>query len=1539
MSTIENRVVSMEFDNAAFERRLTDTLNSLDKLSESLALVGAKQGLTDVANAANNVDLSRMANSVDSISSKFSALGAIAFTVIQSITRSVIDLARNAGEDILAPILTGGKQRAINIEQAQFQFRGLGLNVEEVMANAKTAVLGTAYGLDQAAKAAAQFGASGITAGENMTKALRAISGAAAMTGSSFTEIAAIFTSSAGTGVVNNQDLLQFGTRGLNAAAAVAKVMGKTEAQIHDMASAGKLDFQTFANAMDEAFGSHATAANETYTGSLANVHAAMSRLGASFFSVHLEQKRDLFNALIPVIDNITKALKPLFTAINLVGKVNINNLIGNLGKLDLTNFTQSISNFAEGFLNIMIVLQQGLGVVKEAFRNIFPKSTTSILLLISQKFLEFSQHLKLGGETADKVKSIFSGFFAIIAIGLEILKNVIGTVVGIVQALLPASSGLLDFGASGGDMLTKLKQGLVDGGKIHDFFIRLSEVIQGPIVFLGTLKDKISSFFSDASIPDNRLTSRFTQISDTISNIDDSLQGVFTVLDKVWTAIKTWFGELGSKLAEAFHPGDFNAAIDILNVGLLGGIAVMLQKFLSGGFLNFGAGLGTKIHGIIDSVTSTFEAMQAKLKSEALMKIAESIGIMAVSLGLLSLIDSAALTKALVAITFGFGQLIAVMGLMDQIVASPQAAAKIGILGTSLILFASAMLILSASIMLLSRLSLDELAKGLVGIGVGLGLLVLATHDISKDPTGLIRSGLAMILISAGLYALSKAVASFSNLGWAEMAKGLVGVGAGLLILALAMNSMPPSSVLSGAGFIEVAIGLSLLAGAVKLFSLLGWAEISKGLIAITASLLIIDSAMASMPLTTPIKAAGLVIMAGALVIMAGAVKLMGSMDLATLAKGLGAITILLLILDAAMMSMEGALPGAAALVIVSGALVVFAKVLETLGNLSIAQLITGLAAIAGVLALLAGAAVLMLPIIPELLALGIAVGVLGAGFALLGIGIYAIARAFEVFAKSGVEGTKVLVTAIPTIASAFSQSIIDMIARFLEAAPLLIRLITAVLEQLLDTIIKLAPKIGKAFSTIVTEGLKFIRETYPDWVKTGFELLMGFLKGIKDNIGEITTTVVDIITRFLDALGAKAPQIIDSVYNFIANVLKAVVLKFIDVNTFFLPAGRDLIVGLLKGVIEKAVDLETWWLGLPAQILGWLGDLASWLKDDGIQILSGFLLGIVEKEIEIELWWLGLPGRILGWIGDLLGWLKNDGINVIAGFLLGIVEKAIELQVWWLGLPGKILGWIGPLLGTLAGKGIDLIVGFLSAAQQKSLDIWNWAQSLPAWFVSALGNTLSWLHDAAVNIIVGLWNGLSSMGPWLLGKVKGLAGDVISAFGSAIGLGSPSRVFFKHGVYIVQGLVNGLASMRSRAENASSVLGSQISKSFNPDLATDGISSVLSTLMDQLSTMDSFNPVITPVLDLTKVQTASKNLEKLMQLSPISPTVSFDQANLISTTTDITKSPTDIPVPTGPTDVKFEQNIYSPLALSTNDIYRNTKSQIALAKEELNI
>ncbi len=173
MSSIDNRIVSMEFDNEAFERNLAVTLESLDKLEQSLAFENASRGMDELDAAASKFSLEGIGSAVDNISEKFSVLGAVGFAAIQRLTNVALDSAASMARMVFDPLVSGGRQRALNIENAKFQFRGLGLDVEAAMESARLAVTGTAFGLDEAAKAAAQFGASGIEVGEDMTRALR----------------------------------------------------------------------------------------------------------------------------------------------------------------------------------------------------------------------------------------------------------------------------------------------------------------------------------------------------------------------------------------------------------------------------------------------------------------------------------------------------------------------------------------------------------------------------------------------------------------------------------------------------------------------------------------------------------------------------------------------------------------------------------------------------------------------------------------------------------------------------------------------------------------------------------------------------------------------------------------------------------------------------------------------------------------------------------------------------------------------------------------------------------------------------------------------------------------------------------------------------------------------------------------------------------------------------------------------------------------------------------------------------------------------
>ena len=146
MSSIDTRIVQLKLDNAQFMRGISETKKALDDLNKNLKFDGAAKGageinkavrgisfaplqrgidfvrtgfdrmstfvtgifgrfnrevkfdgavrgLGEVNRAAQNVNLGPLQSSVDSISSKFTALGVVAATVISNITNKAMNMA------------------------------------------------------------------------------------------------------------------------------------------------------------------------------------------------------------------------------------------------------------------------------------------------------------------------------------------------------------------------------------------------------------------------------------------------------------------------------------------------------------------------------------------------------------------------------------------------------------------------------------------------------------------------------------------------------------------------------------------------------------------------------------------------------------------------------------------------------------------------------------------------------------------------------------------------------------------------------------------------------------------------------------------------------------------------------------------------------------------------------------------------------------------------------------------------------------------------------------------------------------------------------------------------------------------------------------------------------------------------------------------------------------------------------------------------------------------------------------------------------
>lgn len=312
-SMVDERIVSMEFDNSKFDKNVQQSVDSINNLKSSLNFDESKTSFKNLSKSANSIDLSGIEKSLDRLNRRFSAFGVMGTQVITNLTNHAMATAKKSMNWLTQGVIQGGINRAKNIQQAKFQLEGLGVAWKKIEGDIDYAVSGTAYGMDSAAKAASQLVASNVKLGDSMKTALRGISGLAAMTNSSYDDMARIFTTVAGNGRLMGDQLNQISARGINAASTLGKYLGKSEKEVRDMVSRGQIDFKTFAAAMDDAFGEHAKKANITFQGSMSNVKAALGRLGELFVTPLIKDKGPLvkfFNTLRIVIDNIKDAAK-----------------------------------------------------------------------------------------------------------------------------------------------------------------------------------------------------------------------------------------------------------------------------------------------------------------------------------------------------------------------------------------------------------------------------------------------------------------------------------------------------------------------------------------------------------------------------------------------------------------------------------------------------------------------------------------------------------------------------------------------------------------------------------------------------------------------------------------------------------------------------------------------------------------------------------------------------------------------------------------------------------------------------------------------------------------------------------------------------------------------------------------------------------------------------------------------------------------------------------------------------------------------------
>ena len=528
---------------------------------------------------------------------------------------------------------------------------------------------------------------------------------------------------------------------------------------------------------------------------------------------------------------------------------VKLNEAVQN-GTLDLEGYAEAVGRVSgrehliQGLWNIMDAIGKLVTPIKEAFNEIFPPADGDRIYTIAERFDLLTKKLIISDETAANIKKTFEGVFSVIHVGVNMLKTVVQTAANVLSAAVPLSDVLLGMTASIGGFVSSVDESL-------DPLEALGSMITG---FVQTIAPVLYSFGKEADVV---------------------------------------FSNFANGAKDAFNSFDPERMKDFITGGLSVGILASVKSFLDG-IKSVGESAKGIIGGIKDTIDSLGEAIEAwkeAKKSETLITIAKSIGIIAASLAVVSMIKPERLSASMEAMTGVFLGLLGVMKAL-ALISKEVSSLKLMAVSTGMMAVSSAVLVLSGALKVISTIDKSNLLASVVALGGVMAELTVVGAILSKDEARFLKGATGLIAFAGAVGILTTALKALSGLKLEEMAKGLGGISgiAAVLVLAAKLMNGVKFGIGNGAAFLMMADSMNLLVSAFKSFGEMNWTEIGKALTTAGASIGVFVLAL-NLAKGTLGAAMALTTMAAAVNLLVPAIKELGSLSLTEMGMAILAV------------------------------------------------------------------------------------------------------------------------------------------------------------------------------------------------------------------------------------------------------------------------------------------------------------------------------------------------------------------------------------------------------------------------------------------------------------------------------------------------------------------------------------------------------------------------------------------------------------------------------------------------------------------------
>ena len=134
-SSIDTRIVQMQFENSQFEKGVSESLKTLEELRKNLEFDKEAKNLENLQRAGNSFSLARMANGIEEIENRFSALEVIGRRALENLTDKAMHFGTSFVKSVtIDPITTGFGKYADQTKSVQTIIAATGQDIQDVEA-------------------------------------------------------------------------------------------------------------------------------------------------------------------------------------------------------------------------------------------------------------------------------------------------------------------------------------------------------------------------------------------------------------------------------------------------------------------------------------------------------------------------------------------------------------------------------------------------------------------------------------------------------------------------------------------------------------------------------------------------------------------------------------------------------------------------------------------------------------------------------------------------------------------------------------------------------------------------------------------------------------------------------------------------------------------------------------------------------------------------------------------------------------------------------------------------------------------------------------------------------------------------------------------------------------------------------------------------------------------------------------------------------------------------------------------------------------